>query len=162
MYDDEQRELTATATSATLFARRRDTSPTGWPMTPLWPGDGHLYFNTYRVAAKAKMMLRDDRVAVLLSSERAPGGVRLEARAQLITDPDEIEWLAQHSLRTDGFATPDVVARTQDRLRTGKRVLFRMSPTQVDWIPLPPDWRTDGRRSQPRGARTDMGISSQY
>ena len=157
MYDDEQRELVTSATSATLFARRRDQSPTGWPMTPLWPGDGHLYFNTYRVAAKAKMMLRDDRVAVLLSSEHASRALRLEARAQLITDADEIEWLAQHSLRTDGFATSDVVARTQDRLRTGKRVLFRMAARQVEWIPLPADWRTDARRSQPRGARTDMG-----
>ncbi|MEO5838924.1 MAG: pyridoxamine 5'-phosphate oxidase family protein [Acidimicrobiales bacterium] len=157
MYDDEQRELTATATSATLFARRHDQSPTGWPMTPLWPGDGHLYFNTYRVAAKAKMMLRDDRVAVLLSTEHAPRGLRLQAQAQLITDADEIEWLAQHSLRTDGFATSDVVARTQDRLRSGKRVLFRMAALRLDWIPLPPDWRTDARRSQPRGARTDMG-----
>ena len=156
MYDDEQRDLAATATSATLFARRRDQSPTGWPMTPLWPGDGHLYFNSYRVAAKAKMMLRDDRVAVLLSSEHAPRGLRLEAHAELITDIDEIEWLSQHSLRTE-FATSDVVARTQDRLRTGKRVLFRMAARQIEWIPLPPDWRTDARRSQPRGARTDMG-----
>ena len=157
MYDEEQRELVATATSATLFALRRDQSPTGWPMTPLWPGDGHLYFNTYRVAAKAKMMMRDDRVAVLLSSARAPRGLRLEANAQLITDSDEIEWLAQHSLRTDGFATADVVTRTQDRLLTGKRVLFRMAARQVDWIPLPADWRTDAQRSQPRGERTDMG-----
>jgi hypothetical protein len=157
MYDDEQRELVATATSATLFARRRDRSPTGWPMTPLWPGDGHLYFNTYRVAAKAKMMLRDDRVAVLLSSEQSPRGLRLEADAQLITDADEIEWLAQHALRTDGFATSDVVTRTQDRLRTGKRVLFRMAARQLDWIALPAGWRTDARRSQPKGARTDMG-----
>ena len=157
MYDDEQRELVATATSATLFARRRHLSPTGWPMTPLWPGDGHLYFNTYRVAAKAKMMMRDDRVAVLLSSEHASRGLRLQAHAQLITDADEIEWLAQHALRTDGFAASDVVARTQDRLRSGKRVLFRMAAPQTEWIPLPPDWRNDARRSQPRGARTDMG-----
>ena len=157
MYDDDQRELVATATSATLFARRRDQSPTGWPMTPLWPGDGHLYFNTYRIAAKSKMMLRDGRVAVLLSGDHSSRAVRLEAHAQLITDADEIEWLSQNSVRTDGFATPDVVARTQDRLRTGKRVLFRMVARQVAWAPLPPDWRTDSRRSQPRGARTDMG-----
>jgi hypothetical protein len=46
VYDDEQRELDRTATSATLFARRRDTITDGLAMTPLWPGDGHLYFNT--------------------------------------------------------------------------------------------------------------------
>jgi general stress protein 26 len=157
VYDDEQQESAATATSATLFARRRDQSPTGWPMTPLWPGDGHLYFNTYRVAAKAKMMLRDARVAVLLSGELAPRGLRVVADAQLITDGGEIEWLSQRSLRTDGFASPDVVARTQDRLRTGKRVLFRMAAERVDWVTLPRDWRGESRRSQPRGARTDMG-----
>ena len=157
MYDDEQRDFVAAATSAALFARRRDGSPTGWPMTPLWPGDGHLYFNTYRVAAKAKMMLRDPRVAVLLSRELDSRGLRVVADAQLITDADEIEWLAQRALRTDGFAAPDVVARTQDRLRTGKRVLFRMAEQQTDWVPLPADWRNDSRRSQPRGARTDMG-----
>jgi general stress protein 26 len=157
VYDEPQRQLVSTATSATLFARRRDGSPTGWPMTPLWPADGHLYFNTYRVAAKAKMMLRDDRVAVLVSRERAPRGVRIQAHAQLITDADEIDWLSQHSLRTDGFVTPDVVARTQDRLRSGKRVLFRMVPRQVEWVPLPPDWRTASERSRPTGPRTDMG-----
>ena len=91
MYEESQRELLSTATSATLFARRRDQSPTGWPMTPLWPGDGHLYFNTYRVAAKAKMMLRDDRVAVLVSTGGAERGMRIEARAALISDADEIE-----------------------------------------------------------------------
>jgi hypothetical protein len=157
VYDDAQRQLVSTATSATLFARRRDQSPTGWPMTPLWPGDGHLYFNTYRVAAKAKMMLRDDRVAVLVSTGGSERGLRIEAHAQLITDRDEIEWLAQHSLRTDGFATTDVVARTQDRLRAGKRVLFRMVPQRVGWVPLPPNWRADGQRSRPAGPRTDMG-----
>jgi general stress protein 26 len=157
VYDDEQRDFAATATSATLFARRRDRSPTGWPMTPLWPGDGHLYFNTYRVAAKAKMMVRDARVAVLLSRELEARGLRVLANAELITDADEIEWLAQHSLRTDGFASPEVVARTQDRLRTGKRVLFRMAADRIDWIAPPTDWRSDSRRSQPRGARTDMG-----
>ena len=156
-YDEEQAQLVATATSATLFALRRDGSPTGWPMTPLWPGDGHLYFNTYRVAAKAKMMIRDERVAVLLSTAGADRGLRIEAKAQLITDADEIEWLAQHSLRTDGFATPDVVTRTQDRLRSGKRVLFRMAAERVNWVPLPPDWRRAGQRSQPTGERTDMG-----
>jgi general stress protein 26 len=157
VYDDDQQAVASTATSATLFAHRRDGSPTGWPMTPLWPGDGHLYFNTYRVAAKAKMMLRDPAVAVLLSSDRAPSALRVEADAQLITDAAEIESLGQRSLRTDGFATPDVIARTQDRLRTGKRVLFRMVPRRVEWIALPPNWRSEGRRSQPRGARTDMG-----
>jgi hypothetical protein len=157
VYDESQIQLLSGASSATLFARRRDQSPTGWPMTPLWPGDGHLYFNTYRVAAKAKMMLRDDRVAVLVSTGGSDRGLRIEARAQLITEPDEIEWLAQHSLRTDGFASADVVGRTQDRLRQGKRVLFRMVAQRVGWIPLPADWRHDGQRSQPSGARTDMG-----
>jgi len=157
VYDDDQRHLASTATSATLFARRRDGSPTGWPMTPLWPGDGHLYFNTYRVAAKAKMMLRDPRVAVILSGGGADRAIRIEADAQLITDPVEIDWLANHSLRTDGFATPDVIARTQDRLLSGKRVLFRMAARRVDWIAVPANWRGEGRRSQPRGTRTDMG-----
>jgi hypothetical protein len=156
MYDHDQLQYLSSATSATLFARRRDGSPTGWPMTPLWPDDGHLYFNTYRVAAKAKMMLRDDRVAVLVSTGGAPRGVRIEARAQLITEPDEIEWLARRSLRTD-FATPDVVERTQDRLRAGKRVLFRMVPQRVGWVPLPPGWRLGAGRSRPSGPRTDMG-----
>jgi hypothetical protein len=157
MYDDEQLQVLSAATSATLFERRRDQTPTGWPMTPLWPGDGDLYFNTYRVAAKAKMMLRDDRVAVLVSTTGAARGLRIEARAQLITEPDEIEWLALNSLRTDGFATADVIERTRDRLRTGKRVLFRMVPQRVGWVPLPPDWRVDGQRSRPTGPRTDMG-----
>jgi hypothetical protein len=157
MYDDEQLQVVSTATSATLFARRRDQSPTGWPMTPLWPGDGDLYFNTYRVAAKAKMMLRDDRVAVLVSTTRAERGLCIEARADLITDPEDIEWLAQHSLRSDGFATSDVIERTRDRLRSGKRVLFRMSPQRIGWVPLPAEWRVDGQRSRPKGPRTDMG-----
>jgi hypothetical protein len=157
VYDDEQLQVMSTATSATLFALRRDQTPTGWPMTPLWPGDGDLYFNTYRVAAKAKMMLRDDRVAVLVSTTGAARGLRIEARAQLITEPDEIEWLARHALRTDGFATGDVIERTQQRLLTGKRVLFRMRPERVAWLPLPADWRVDGERSRPSGPRTDMG-----
>ncbi len=63
--DDDHRAFLAVAMRGTLFANRRDGTPTGWPMTLLWQGDDHLYVNTYRKAAKAHVLRRDGRVAVV-------------------------------------------------------------------------------------------------
>jgi hypothetical protein len=152
-------DTVAEARGATLFARRRDGSPTGWPMTPLWPGDGWLYFNTYRVAAKAKMMIRDGRVATVLGFDDKRA-LLMQADAELIVALEDLDRLVPFVLRDDGFVPADVIAKTQDRLRSGKRVLFRMRPRTVAALDAPANWRDSSPRqghTPHAGPRLDAG-----
>ncbi len=132
-----------TLRAASLFARRRDGSPTGWPMTPLWPGDGHLYFNTYRTAAKAKLMMADQRIGVLLFDDGGDA-LALQADAQLLTEQAEIEALAPRAMRIDGFTTTENANRTLDRLLTGKRVMFRVVARSSQRVNVPRSLRQGG------------------
>lgn len=136
-------EWARTLRSASLFARRRDGSPTGWPMTPLWPGDGHFYFNTYRTAAKAKLMMADTRVGVLLFDD-AGDALSIAADALLITDQHEIEHLAPRAMRIDGFTSIENANRTLGRLLAGKRVMFRMAVRSSRRVSVPRSLRAGG------------------
>ena len=125
-------------------------------MTPLWPGDGDLYFNTYRRAAKARMMMRDGRVGFVAFDATEPRMVAATADAILITAPDEIVALADTAVRELGVP-PEVVQRTRQRLIDGKRVLFRMAVQHAVWLDVPAGLRATTSSGRHGGARSDTG-----
>jgi hypothetical protein len=129
-FDDEHRAHLASAMRSFLFANRRDGSLTGWPMTPLWRDDAYVYFNTYRSSAKARMLVRDARVGLLvLHGDRA---LVVTGDAQMV-DQAEAAPMFPSMVRTDGFVSPDQAARTVQRLVEGKRCLFRIVTRSIRW-----------------------------
>ena len=129
-FDDEQRAFLASARRSFLFANRRDGSPTGWPMTPLWRDDDAVYCNTYRRSAKAALLERDPRVGMLVvHDERA---LALTGDAQLLT-ADDVAPMIDQMVRRDDFLTTAEVERVTRRLREGKRCVFRIAPRTVRW-----------------------------
>jgi hypothetical protein len=129
--DDDHRAFLAVAMRGALFANRRDTTPTGWPMTLLWRGDDHLYVNTYRKAAKADVLVRDGRVGVIARHDGRALAVQGDA---VLVPQEEAAPMFPSMVRTDGFVPPEQAARTVQRLREGKRCLFRITPGTVWWL----------------------------
>ena len=129
-FDEHQRAFLATAMRSFLFANRRDGSPTGWPMTPLWRDDAYVYFNTYRTSVKARVLLRDPRIGLLVvHGDRA---LAVTGDAQML-EQAEAAPMFQSMVRTDGFVSVEQAARTVERLREGKRCLFRVDARSVRW-----------------------------
>ena len=129
-FDKHQRAFLATAMRSFLFANRRDGSPTGWPMTPLWRDDAYVYFNTYRTSVKARVLLRDPRIGLLVvHGDRA---LAVTGDAQMLEQADAAP-MFQSMVRTDGFVSVEQAARTVERLREGKRCLFRVDARSVRW-----------------------------
>ena len=130
VFSAEQRSFVSVAMRSFLFANRRDGSPTGWPMTPLWRDDGHVYVNTYRSSVKARVLLRDARVALLVVQGTRALTITGDAR---LVDPAEAAPIFPAMVRTDGFVSAEQAARTVQRLIDGKRCLFRIEARSVRW-----------------------------
>lgn len=129
-FDEQQRAFLAIAMRSFLFANRRDGSVTGWPMTPLWRDDAHVYFNTYRTSVKARVLVRDPRVGLLVvHGDRA---LAVTGDAHMIDQADAAPMFPS-MVRTDGFVSAEQAARTVERLQQGKRCLFRVIGRSVRW-----------------------------
>jgi Pyridoxamine 5'-phosphate oxidase len=126
-----ERAVLGNATRAFLFANRRDGRPTGWPMTLLWRGDDHLYFNTYRKSVKAMVLRRDPRVGVVVCGTDRWLGVTGDAE---LLDQDLAAPMFPGMVRTDGFVSEEQAATTVQRLQDGKRGLFRIAPRTLEWL----------------------------
>jgi PPOX class probable F420-dependent enzyme len=122
-----------------LFTLRRDGSPTVHPMTGIYR-DGALWFNTYRKSAKARNLERDGRAACLVTSgvtETPFRALLLEGRAEIM--PIGTEWPGLRE-RVAGAPTPipgtgsDAARRTQERIRSGKRIVARMVPSAARFV----------------------------
>ena len=129
-FDEAQRAFLAVAMRSFLFANRRDGSLTGWPMTPLWRDDEHVYVNTYRASVKARVLVRDPRAALLVVHGSRALAVTGDA---VLVDPAEAAPMFPSMVRTDGFVPPEQAARTVQRLQEGKRCLFRVVARSVRW-----------------------------
>ena len=130
VFSAEQYSFVSVTMRSFLFANRRDGSPTGWPMTPLWRDDGHVYVNTYRSSVKARVLLRDARVALLVVQGTRALTITGDAR---LVDPAEAAPIFPAMVRTDGFVSAEQGARTVQRLIDGKRCLFRIEARSARW-----------------------------
>ncbi|HVW42066.1 MAG TPA: pyridoxamine 5'-phosphate oxidase family protein [Amycolatopsis sp.] len=139
-----------------LFVRRPDGSPMGYPMTAMVRG-GTVEFTTYRKAAKARYLLADDRVCcVVIDNDDPRRATVVSGRARPVdgstfaeaTRAGEARRPVPQSVRDD----------VRDRLRTGKRVAFRVTddetrpPRRVEVAqcrssPIRPQSRLSGLRS---------------
>lgn len=109
-----------------VFMRRPDGSAVGYPMTGV-PRGGTIEFSTYRKAPKARYLLADDRVCAVVISNQDPGhGTVLWGWAKPV---DANEFLQASDTAGDGpINVPRSVRETvHDRLRSGKRVVFRIA-----------------------------------
>lgn len=123
---------------AFLLTLRRDGSPTGHPMTAIFRG-GVLYFNTYRRSAKVKNIERDPRVSCLVTTmddDPEPRGVVLDGTAEILPGDALPSFAAGSSpgaarLPKERGVSEGVLSRIEERLRSGKRVLVRITPERV-------------------------------
>ena len=130
LFDDGHRAFLANAMRSFLFANRSNGSVTGWPMTPLWRDDAYVYVNTYRSSVKARVLVRDPRVGLLVTG--ADRALAVIGDAELV-DQVEAAPMFPSMVRTDGFVSVEQAARTVQRLQEGKRCLFRIAARSVRW-----------------------------
>ncbi|MGH7896928.1 MAG: pyridoxamine 5'-phosphate oxidase family protein [Candidatus Binatia bacterium] len=123
---------------AFLLSLRRDGSPTGHPMTAIF-WRGALYFNTYRKSAKVRNLERDPRVSCLVTTaddDPEPRGVVLDGTAEILAGEASASFSARDSaganrLPGEKDIAEGLLSRIGDRLRSGKRVLVKITPTRV-------------------------------
>jgi hypothetical protein len=124
-----------------LLARRRDGSPTGWPMTGIY-ADGVLQFSTYRKSAKVRIIAADPRVGCLVTAREGvddPRVLEYVGVAQIVADVREMppRQQAQGSSSAPtgtGDVPADVAGRALESVRAGKRCLVRVTPVRVGFV----------------------------
>jgi PPOX class probable F420-dependent enzyme len=127
----EVEEFLRENTRTFLLTLREDGSPTGHPMIGLWRS-GALWFSTYRKSAKVRNVRREARVCCVVTSPDAGRAVALSGRAAVMPPGSEIP--PEGEVRVAG-AVPDAIAeRSRERLRSGKRVLIRVTPGHAEFL----------------------------
>ncbi len=116
---------------------RKDGSPTGHPLTAQVI-NGVLYYNTYRQSAKMRNILRDGRVACLITTDDGEESVKslvIRGRAVMIEDPKEaLAIMASRASPARASVSPSPAASTQQqRILDGRRVMMRIDPTEIYW-----------------------------
>jgi PPOX class probable F420-dependent enzyme len=110
-----------------LVTVRPDGAPACHPMVGLWR-NGALYMNTYRKSAKVRNVLREPRVACVVTTaddDPRPRAVVIRGRAELVEAPEATPG------RAPAPVTDEVVDRVRSRLAEGKRVVMRVVPDDV-------------------------------
>ncbi len=139
-YSKEADDFLSTHTRSFVMNLRKDGSPTGHPLTAMYI-NGVLYYNTYRKSIKMRNIVRDNRVACLVTTDEGKEPFRsltIRGRAVMIEDPQEA--LAVYQARAgnagaaggqgrDSRATSNTLF--QQRLQDGRRVLIRIEPEVV-------------------------------
>lgn len=116
-----------------LLTRRASGAPTGHPMTLRVGADGDLLFSTYRTSAKVRNLVRDPRVACLVTT---PADAT-EQRSVLVTGTAEVidgdegiaAWEGSAGGPAVGGVGDGVATTVAARMRDGKRVVVRVRPT---------------------------------
>ena len=136
--DAEQEAFLTEHSRVFLLMTRADGSPTGYPMLRLL-ADEAIEFSTYRRSAKVANARRDPRLCCVV----LPLPDRDETRALVIQGTAEVvEGAIGATSRPPGAAAPvdapdvpeEVSARAQDRMRSGKRVVLRLTPTSAHFV----------------------------
>jgi len=116
-----------------LLATRADGSPTGWPMVGLFPGDA-LEFSTYGRSRKVQDLVRNPEACCVVAPDDSDRALVLRGRV-VVAD-------AQHEPTTGGDAPPrdvrvseEIGERARARMRSGKRVVLKFTPTEATFVP---------------------------
>ncbi|MFN8150032.1 MAG: pyridoxamine 5'-phosphate oxidase family protein [Solirubrobacterales bacterium] len=113
--------------------------PRGWPHSmPLWyvVRDGDIWVWTFGKSQKVKNLERDDRCTLLIEAGheyQELRGIQIEARAELIRDPDEIfEFAKELTVRyAEGLDSIEDAAAEPLRAQARKRVAIHFRPERT-------------------------------
>jgi hypothetical protein len=116
-----------------LLATRADGSPTGWPMVGLYPG-GALEFSTYGRSRKVADLLRNPKACCVVAPVDSDRALVLRGRADVVEGQHEPS-TGGHDQRSDINIAAGIGDRARERMRSGKRVVVRFTPTKARFVP---------------------------
>ena len=116
-----------------LLATRADGSPTGWPMVGLYPG-GTLEFSTYRTSRKVVDLQRNPAACCVVAPDDADRALVLRGTAEVVEGQHEPS-TGGDDVRSDIKVADGIGERARERMKSGKRVVVRFTPTSATFIP---------------------------
>ena len=118
---------------AFMLVRGAEGRPAGYPMTGMLR-DGNLEITTYRKAPKARYLLADDRVCLVVHDPQCPTrGVAVYGRAVPAAADGFVA--STQSEEQAAISVPDEVKETvRDRLESDKRMVFRIAVERVQEV----------------------------
>ena len=133
MSEAEVRALLEECHSLQVATLNRDGSP---HLTTLWFAvvDGAIVFETFTKSQKVRNLERDPRIAVLVEAGAHYGelrGVSINAKAELVKDPEQVHGLAFQVMRRHNPGVPDDQLRALARQMARKRTAVVVRPEKV-------------------------------
>jgi hypothetical protein len=116
-----------------LLATRADGSPTGWPMVGLYPG-GVLEFSMYGTSRKVVDLQRNPEAGCVVAPVDSDRALVLRGTAEVIEGQHEPSTGAD-DVRSDIKVADGIGERARERMRSGKRVVVRFTPTSATFVP---------------------------
>jgi hypothetical protein len=116
-----------------LLATRADGSPTGWPMVGLYPG-GTLEFSTYGSSRKVVDLQRNPRCGCVVAPVDSDRALVLRGTAEVVEGQHEPS-TGSDDVRSDIKVAPGISDRARARMKAGKRVVIRFTPTSAAFVP---------------------------
>ena len=116
-----------------LLATRADGSPTGWPMVGLYPG-GALEFSTYRTSRKVVDLQRKPDACCVVAPVDSERALVLRGVAAVVEGQHEPS-TGGDDVRSDIKVADGIGERARERMKSGKRVVVRFTPTSATFVP---------------------------
>jgi len=116
-----------------LLATRADGSPTGWPMVGLYPG-GVLEFSTYGRSRKVVDLQRNPAAGCVVAPVESDRALVLRGTAVVVEDQHEPS-TGGDDVRSDINVADGIGERARERMRSGKRVVLKFTPTGAAFVP---------------------------
>jgi hypothetical protein len=116
-----------------LLATRADGSPTGWPMVGLYPG-GTLEFSTYGTSRKVVDLRRNPECCCVVAPVDSDRALVLRGTAAVVDGQHEPS-TGGDDVRSDIKVAPGIGERARERMKSGKRVVVRFTPTRAEFVP---------------------------
>ena len=114
-----------------ILTLRKDGSPTGHPMTG-WYDNGRIRVTTYRKSHKTRNAQRDQRTSWLILNGYNSANVRAVEFKGLNQVVGATEMPNRGGVRQG--VSSGLSSRTEDRLKSGKRIILEVTPTEVGFM----------------------------
>ena len=115
-----------------ILTLRKDGSPTGHPMTG-WYDEGRMRVTTYRKSHKTRNAQRDERTSwVVLNGYESEDDVHA-VEFKGVNRVVEATQMPSRAGERQGVST-GLSSRTEDRLKSGKRIVIEVTPTEIGFI----------------------------
>ena len=116
-----------------LLATRADGSPTGWPMVGLYPG-GALEFSTYGTSRKVVDLERNPESCCVVAPLESDRALVLRGTSTVVGGQHEPS-TGGGDVRSDIKVAPGIGEGARERMKSGKRVVVRFTPTSATFVP---------------------------